>query len=88
MAGGPTSEDVLKCRLRPVRRGDYPASMTAAQYRKLKQAFPSGVCAYGKHSVGWVKRSRTWVSYGDDTLYREPVVVPYPLVRSRVPSAR
>jgi hypothetical protein len=85
MAGGPTSEDVLKCRLRPVRRGDYPASMTAAQYRKLKQAFPSGVCAYGKHSVGWVKRSRTWVSYGDDTLYREPVVVPYPLVRSRVP---
>jgi hypothetical protein len=86
VAGGPLSEDVVKCRLRPLRRSDYPASMTAAQFRSLNRVFPTGVCNYQKHSVGWVRHSRTWVSYGDQTLYREPVVVPYPLVRSAVPA--
>ncbi|HVT65260.1 MAG TPA: DUF6351 family protein [Mycobacteriales bacterium] len=87
MAGGPMTEDVLKCRLRPLHRSDYPSSMTAGQFRSLKRVFPSGVCDYSAHSVGWVRHSRTWVSYGDQTLYREPVVVPYPLVRSEVPAA-
>jgi hypothetical protein len=87
MAGGPLSEDVLKCRLRPLDRSDYPPSLSAAQFRSLQRIFPSGVCDYTKHSVGWRAKSRTWVSFGDSTLYREPVVVPYPLVRSRVPSA-
>jgi hypothetical protein len=84
-AGGPVAEDVLKCRLHPVRRRDYPPSMTTKQLAALKHIFRSGVCAYGKHSIGYTKRSRTWLSFGDRTLYREPVEVPYPLVRSRVP---
>jgi hypothetical protein len=87
MAGGPLSEDVLKCQLRPLRRSDYPASMTTAQFSALKKVFPTGVCNYSKHSVGWTAHSRTWLSFGDTTLYREPVVVPYPLVRSIVPRA-
>ena len=87
MAGGPLSEDVVKCQLRPVRRSDYPASLTAAQFRSLKKIFAGGVCDYTLHSVGWTSQSRTWVSYGDSTLYREPVVVPYPLVRSEVPTS-
>jgi hypothetical protein len=86
MAGGPLSEDVLKCQLRSLRRSDYPASMTAAQWRALKMVFPTGVCNYSKHSVGWTAHSRTWLSFGDSTLYRNPVVVPYPLVRSVVPT--
>ncbi|MGN6475484.1 MAG: DUF6351 family protein [Mycobacteriales bacterium] len=85
MAGGPLAEDVLKCRLRPLRRSDYPSSFTTADFNALKRIFPRGVCAYGQHSVGWRKRSRTWLSFGDSTLYRTPVVVPYPLVRSNVP---
>ncbi|HVV76251.1 MAG TPA: DUF6351 family protein [Mycobacteriales bacterium] len=86
MAGGPMTEDDVKCRLRPLHRSDYPASLTASQFKALKRIFPTGVCAYHKHSVGWVRHSRTWVSFGDTTLYRTPVVVPYPLVRSEVPS--
>jgi hypothetical protein len=61
--------------------------MTAAQFNALKRVFGSGVCDYSKHSVGWTAKSRTWLSFGDSTLYREPVVVPYPLVRSAVPTA-
>jgi hypothetical protein len=87
MAGGPMTEDVVKCKLRPLHPSDYPPAMTIKQYLALEKIFPNGVCAFSKHSVGWVRHSRTWVSYGDKTLYREPVVVPYPLVRSRVPSA-
>lgn len=85
IAGGPLAEDVLKCRLRPLRRSDYPSSLTTAQFNELKRIFPNGVCNYSKHSVGWQRHSRTWLSFGDSTLYRNPVVVPYPLVRSRVP---
>jgi hypothetical protein len=84
-AGGPIAEDVVKCRLHPVRRSDYPDTLTDAQFTSLKHIFRSGVCAYSKHSVGFRKRSRTWLSFGDRQLYSEPVVVPYPLVRSRVP---
>jgi len=87
-AGGPISEDVVKCRLRPLRPSDYPPSLTVKQYLALEKIFPTGVCDYKSHSVGWVRHSRTWVSYGDQTLYREPVVVPYPLVRSDVPTRR
>jgi hypothetical protein len=86
VAGGPLTEDVLKCRLRPLRPSDYPPSLTVKQYLALQKIFPNGVCDYHAHSVGWVRHSRTWVSYGDKTLYREPVVVPYPLVRSAVPA--
>lgn len=85
LAGGPLAEDDFKCRLRPVRRSDYPASMSQALYAKLKNVFRTGVCNYRKHPVGWVHRSRTWLSYGDTTLLRRPVSVSYPLVRSRVP---
>jgi hypothetical protein len=85
LAGGPLAEDDVKCRLRPIRRSDYPASMSAALYSRLRHVFHAGVCNYRKHPVGWVHRSRTWLSYGDTTLLRQPVSVPYPLVRSRVP---
>jgi hypothetical protein len=85
MAGGKLAEDNLKCQRSAVRRSDYPASVTAAEFSALKKVFRSGVCNYAKRSVGYTKRSRTWLSYGDSTLYRHPVVVPYPLARSRVP---
>lgn len=85
-AGGPLAEDDIKCQLRALRRSDYPSSLSDTQFKELRRIFPTGVCDYTTRSVGWTKHSRTWLSYGDSTLYREPVVVPYPLVRSTVPS--
>ncbi|HWB65273.1 MAG TPA: DUF6351 family protein [Mycobacteriales bacterium] len=88
VAGGPLAEDTIKCRLRPVRRSDYPKSLTAAQLHALRRIFPTGVCDYAKHSVGYRSHSRTWLSFGGKRLYRHPVTVPYVLVRSRVPTRR
>jgi hypothetical protein len=81
-AGGPLSEDNIKCQLRPVTASDYPGTLSAAQLSQIQQVFPSGVCDYSKPAVGWTKTSATWNSYGDSTLYDPPVQVPYTLVRS------
>jgi hypothetical protein len=81
-AGGPLSEDTIKCQLRPVERTDYPASLSAAEFAQLKQIFPQGVCDYAKPAVGWTKASTTWESYGDANLYDPPRPIPYPLARS------
>jgi hypothetical protein len=43
-AGGPLSEDVMKCQLKPMRREDYPVVFTDQQWQELQSAFPGGVC--------------------------------------------
>ena len=39
-AGGPLTDDVMKCQLKPLRRDDYPVTFTDAQWAQLQQAFP------------------------------------------------
>ncbi|MET7332919.1 DUF6351 family protein [Nonomuraea sp. NPDC005650] len=49
---GPTS-DLLKCRLKPLRRGDYGGvAFTDEQWARLRTAFPTGVCDYSRPGVG------------------------------------
>jgi hypothetical protein len=87
VAGGPFSEDNVKCQLRPVRAADYPGA-TAAQIAQVSRVFPVGVCDFGEAPVGFTPTSLTWLSYGADGASEDPpVVVGYPLVRSAVPSA-
>jgi hypothetical protein len=45
-ADEPLTDDVMKCRLKPMRREDYPVTFTDAQWQALQQAFPGGVCDY------------------------------------------
>ncbi|NEX59839.1 DUF6351 family protein [Noviherbaspirillum galbum] len=53
VAGGPLSEDVLKCQLKPLNAADYaPQTLTAAQLSRLQAVFPSGVCDFAKPGVG------------------------------------
>jgi hypothetical protein len=53
VAGGPRSEDILKCQLKPVNAADYaPQTLTAPQLTRLQAAFPSGVCDWSKPGVG------------------------------------
>lgn len=53
VAGGPRSEDVLKCQLKPVSAADYaPATLSAAQLTRLQAVFPTGVCDWSKPGVG------------------------------------
>jgi hypothetical protein len=63
-AGGPLTDDVMQCRLKPLRRDDYDVSFTAPQWAELRAAFPKGVCDYSVPGVG--QRGATgWLSYQD-----------------------
>jgi hypothetical protein len=80
-ADGPLAEDVMKCRLKPLRRDDYPVSFTDAQWQELQHAFPGGVCDYSKPGVSqhgaapWLtyQDRRGRVIYGGKPLGRRPV---------------
>jgi hypothetical protein len=51
-AGGPLSENVLKCQLKPFNPADYNVTFTQDQLTRLQQvAFPTGVCDWSKLGV-------------------------------------
>ena len=53
VAGGPRSEDVLKCQLKPISAADYaPAALSASQLARLQAVFSTGVCDWTKPGVG------------------------------------
>jgi len=64
-ADEPSSDDVLKCQLKPLRRDDYPVSFTDDQWKRLQQAFPTGVCNYGKPGVFQNVKTVPWLTYQD-----------------------
>lgn len=51
VAGGPRSEDVLKCQLKPLNRADY-TGISDSQYARLQAVFADGVCDWSKPGVG------------------------------------
>ena len=71
----------MKCRLKPMRRADYPVTFTDQQWNRLRLAFPGGVCDYGKPGIGqrgaipWLtyQNSRGRVIYGGKPMGRPPV---------------
>jgi hypothetical protein len=69
-AGGPQTDDVLKCTTKPVTAADYKAKLSAAQLTTLKEVFPNGVCDYSKPGVGQVPLAGTWIMYQGDAKIR------------------
>jgi hypothetical protein len=70
-ADEPLTDDVLKCQLQPLRRDDYTVAFTDDQWKRLKEAFPSGVCNYGKPGV-LQQGAESWLTYQDaqgDVIY-------------------
>ena len=65
VAGGPATNDILKCRLKPISNSDYGVlGLTADQLARLKAVFPKGVCDWTKRGVG--QQSVTaWQTYTD-----------------------
>ncbi|MGH2785678.1 MAG: DUF6351 family protein, partial [Actinomycetota bacterium] len=61
-AGGPLSNDVLKCQLKPLRQEDYAVSFSDDQWQRLQTAFPTGVCDWNKPGVGQ-QPPATWSSF-------------------------
>ncbi|HYL25421.1 MAG TPA: DUF6351 family protein [Burkholderiales bacterium] len=53
VAGGPRSEEILKCRTKPINTADYlPAVLSSAQLARLAAVFPDGVCDWAAGGVG------------------------------------
>src|SRR5215471_5138754 len=51
VAGGPLSENVLKCQLKPFNAADYSVTFTQDQLNRLQQVFSTGVCDWSKPGV-------------------------------------
>jgi Tannase-like family of unknown function (DUF6351) len=65
VAGETIETDVNRCRLRPLRRGDYyPVSFTGAQWAQLEAAFPTGVCDWSRPGVDQ-QDTIAWQTYQD-----------------------
>jgi hypothetical protein len=55
VAGGPVTEDILKCQLKPFNPDDYPQVRDATDttlITRLANVFPDGVCDWSKPGVG------------------------------------
>ncbi len=63
VAGGPLSNDVFKCQLKPIDPGDYAVEFTAAEMRRLEAIFEQGVCDWSRPGVHQAV-NHTWLSYG------------------------
>ena len=63
VAGGPLTNDVLKCQLKPVNAADYGVKLTPGESSRLKGAFPNGVCDWSKPGVGQVPLAGTWQAF-------------------------
>jgi hypothetical protein len=70
IAGGPLTNDVLKCQLEPLDPGDYRVAFTEAEWTRLQRTFPTGVCDWSKPGVGQDATQRTWLSFGPSPVNR------------------
>lgn len=77
IAGGPLTNDVLKCQLKPLDAADYEVEFTEAEWARLGTTFANGVCDWSKPGVGQTVTPRTWLSFGPSPVNRfEPTVGP------------
>jgi hypothetical protein len=64
MAGGPVTNDVLKCQLKPVDFREYRTSFSAEEKQRLARIFPGGVCDWRKPGVEQRRLRGVWLSHG------------------------
>ena len=69
VAGGPLSNDVFKCQLKPIDYGDYGVEFTDAEKARLEVIFDQGVCDWSRPGVHQTV-NQTWLSYGPSPVNR------------------
>ena len=62
-AGGPLTDDILKCELKRIDLKDYKRPFTMDQMTRLKAVFPKGVCDYSRPGVEQRRVSESWRRY-------------------------
>lgn len=71
IAGGPLTNDVLKCQLKPLNPSDYPRVIfTEQEWSRLQATFPDGVCDWSRPGVGQDAVPQTWLSFGPSPVNR------------------
>jgi hypothetical protein len=83
-AGGPDTEDIIKCQRTAPQRVDYDGvTFTDSQFAELQRIFAGGVCDWALPGVGEVARSETWQTWGNDTFVpAEPQPIAHIVARS------
>ena len=80
-AGGPFTNDNMKCQLRPVDPTEYGGTLSPDELERLKDIFPDGVCDFTRPGVGQQDAAATWHTYtdgpGGKPLGPEPVSTPF-----------
>lgn len=74
-AGVPITDDTMKCQLVALDRTSYDVSFSDADWARMQDAFPSGVCDYSLPSVS-AQDAKTWMAYdvvGGEPLGPQPV---------------
>jgi hypothetical protein len=61
-AGESLVDNAMQCTLKPLDPADYPVTFTAAQWTRLQQAFPDGVCDWSQPPVGF-QPSIPWLTF-------------------------
>ena len=63
VAGGPVSNNVLKCQLKPVAFNDYKVKFSDAEKTRLAAIFRNGVCDYSKPGAEQQAPKGIWLSH-------------------------
>jgi hypothetical protein len=70
IAGGPLTNDVLKCRLKPLNPADCAVVFDEREWARLEAIFPDGVCDWSRPGVGMDSSQETWLSFGPSPVNR------------------
>lgn len=71
VAGGPLTNDIMKCSLKPIDYNDYAVEFSAEEKQRLQTIFPQGVCDWAQPGQ-YQNSNQTWLSFGPSpvNLYR------------------
>jgi hypothetical protein len=66
VAGGPRTNDILKCQLKPLANSGFGlVGLSDAQFQRLRKVFPRGVCDWQRRGVGQ-QAVVAWQTYQDN----------------------
>lgn len=69
VAGGPLTNDVLKCQLKAISSEDYAVEFSDEEMARLEAIFPQGVCDWDKPGLHQ-QTNETWLSFGPSPVNR------------------
>jgi hypothetical protein len=69
VAGGPLTNDVLKCQLKEIDFSEYEVEFTAEEQARLEAIFSRGVCDWDKPGLHQ-QSNKTWLSFGPSPVNR------------------